>query len=213
MSVFFLAPLIAAIAFLSRPGSISRNPVSRVTLLPIESLVVQRILALMLIIPTLLLSLSPTPYWLNMTETAGYAIVTMLLAIPPLAWLIARGGRNDGEYAHFGGLRFGNFFWWVYLLSTICYMVLYEVLIRGVLLNSLTDHLSVILAIAANTGIYAAMHLFKSVRESLLCLPTGVLLCWMTIATGSVWPAACFHLLVALSFELIYSQKLKPLHD
>jgi len=102
----------------------------------------------------------------------------------------------------------GSWLWVQYLMITAAYMIIYEILMRGTVLFMLTDQFPVVYAVAINTLIYAAMHLVKNLKEALLCIPLGIFLCWLTLYTGSIWPAAAFHLIFAFSFELSYSAKL-----
>ncbi|MFN8134788.1 MAG: CPBP family intramembrane glutamic endopeptidase [Bacteroidales bacterium] len=56
-------------------------------------------------------------------------------------------------------------------------------------------------AIALNTAIYMLVHIPKGIKETLGAIPLGVLLCYLTVQTGSIWIAVMVHIVMALSNE------------
>jgi len=93
------------------------------------------------------------------------------------------------------GALFTNFIsWTTYLLG-------YEMLFRGFLLFSLYYAFGAPLAIALNVILYSLAHIPKGPREMLGSLPFGVILCWITLSTGSFFAAFVIHSLMALSNE------------
>lgn len=86
-------------------------------------------------------------------------------------------------------------------LSWIAYLLAYEFLLRGVLLGSSLKFLSLWPAIILNTGIYSLLHIPKGAKEAFGAIPMGVMLCLVTISTGSFWYAFFIHVVMALSNE------------
>lgn len=84
--------------------------------------------------------------------------------------------------------------WFLYLCS-------YEFLFRGILLFSSLDALSQAAAISLNICIYALVHVPKGLKETVASIPFGIILCFLTIKSNSVWPAIMLHTLLALSNE------------
>jgi membrane protease YdiL (CAAX protease family) len=82
--------------------------------------------------------------------------------------------------------------WSLYLLG-------YELLFRGVLLMPLADQLGVWPAIAINTAFYSATHIPKGLEETIGAIPLGLVLCLLTIASGTIWIAFFVHLVMALT--------------
>ena len=84
-------------------------------------------------------------------------------------------------------------------LSWIIYLLAYEMFFRGYLQFISIDLFGFWFAIIINTLIYAATHLPKSIKETLLSLPFGVLLFLITWYTQNFWSAVCIHICLALS--------------
>jgi membrane protease YdiL (CAAX protease family) len=104
------------------------------------------------------------------------------------------------------GLFFKNSFgWFIYLLA-------YEFLYRGILLFGLLEAFGVWPAIMVNTIIYSLAHIPKGNREALAAIPFGILLCYITIKTETIWISVFVHVALALSndyFALAESKVMK----
>ncbi len=95
--------------------------------------------------------------------------------------------------------------WFVYLVS-------YEFMFRGFLLFGTVDILGVWLAILVNTLIYSLTHIPKGARETILAIPFGILICYLTLKTGTIWVAVFLHFILAVSndiFSLIAHPEMK----
>ncbi|HLF65322.1 MAG TPA: CPBP family intramembrane glutamic endopeptidase [Saprospiraceae bacterium] len=207
MRIFLFLLLLGAIALLSRPGLISRHPVTGHILGKIQNLILQRALALLLMLPALITQTANFPSWVLFTKSSVWSIGIISILVPFLAFLLTRADKSNTQRLLYAGLQDRRWRWIAYLLITSMYMVSYEFLLRGTLLHSLTTWLEPVFAISINTLIYSVMHIVKNKREALLSIPLGILLCWLTLYTQSVWPAAFFHSIMALSFEFFYSRK------
>ena len=84
-------------------------------------------------------------------------------------------------------------------ISWSFYLVTYQSLFRGHLFFSLAPERNFALAVAVNGFLYAAAHIHKGLRELLLSIPFGVVMCYLVVRTGNIWPAVFCHLLLALS--------------
>jgi membrane protease YdiL (CAAX protease family) len=82
--------------------------------------------------------------------------------------------------------------WALYLLG-------YEFMFRGILLFPLADHLGIWPAIAVNTALYSATHIPKGFTEALGAIPLGLVLCLLTLSSGTIWIAFFVHLTMALT--------------
>jgi membrane protease YdiL (CAAX protease family) len=209
MWVFLFFLLLTAITALSRPGLIRRHPLKGRLLTNVQNLVWQRAIAFALMVPILIILVRHFPEWGWITSSAAWGILLIVLIVPAIAFLLTRQDKSDLHRVLYDGLQDDKSQWVVYLLITCLYMMAYELILRGIILHFLISKFEVIYAVAINVLIYATMHLAKNRREALLCIPLGTLLCWMTIYTKSVWPAAVFHTVMALSFEFFYSRKKK----
>jgi membrane protease YdiL (CAAX protease family) len=86
-------------------------------------------------------------------------------------------------------------------LTWILYLIGYEFLFRGFLLFAALPVMGLWPAIALNTAIYMLVHLPKGIKETLGAIPLGVILCYLTVQTGSIWIAVLVHIVMALSNE------------
>lgn len=86
-------------------------------------------------------------------------------------------------------------------ITWILYLVPYELLFRGFLFFHCLEVFPLWLACSVNIAIYAMSHLPKGIRETLLCVPFGLLLCLLTWYTGNIWSAVAIHISLALSNE------------
>ncbi len=82
--------------------------------------------------------------------------------------------------------------WALYLLG-------YEFLFRGILLFPLAAHWGVWPAIAVNMALYATIHIPKGWQETIGAIPLGLILCLLTLASGTIWIAFFVHLTMALT--------------
>lgn len=82
--------------------------------------------------------------------------------------------------------------WFIYLLA-------YEFMYRGFLLFGLIDSFGVWPAIMVNTIIYSLAHIPKGNREALLAIPFGIILCYLTVRTETIWLSVMVHIVLAYS--------------
>lgn len=87
-------------------------------------------------------------------------------------------------------------------LTWFLYLSAYEFMFRGFLLFGITDVLGIWPAILVNTAIYSLAHVHKGVRETILSFPFGILLCYLTLKTETIWVALFLHFILAVSNDL-----------
>ena len=94
-------------------------------------------------------------------------------------------------------------------LSWFAYLFAYEFLFRGILLFLCYATMGFWPAVAVNIALYATTHIPKGAGETVGTFPYGLLLCYVTISTGSIFVAFATHLIMALSNDLfsIYHNK------
>jgi membrane protease YdiL (CAAX protease family) len=83
--------------------------------------------------------------------------------------------------------------------SWISYLFGYELMFRGVLLFSTIPLLGEWPAIVLNAALYALVHVPKNLEETIGAVPLGIILCLITISTGTIWVAFFVHITLALS--------------
>lgn len=89
-----------------------------------------------------------------------------------------------------------------YSLGWCAYLFGYEFLFRGILFIPLVDSLGVWTAIAINIALYSATHIPKGLDETVGAAPLGLVLCLITLQTGTIWVAFIVHVALALSNSL-----------
>ncbi|WKN43649.1 CPBP family intramembrane glutamic endopeptidase [Tunicatimonas pelagia] len=88
-------------------------------------------------------------------------------------------------------------------LATITYLFSYEVLFRGILLTACVDTLGVWPGIAVNVALYSTTHLPKGPAETIGAIPFGLLMCYITLTTGTIWVAVVAHVILSLSNDYL----------
>jgi membrane protease YdiL (CAAX protease family) len=85
--------------------------------------------------------------------------------------------------------------WLIYLFG-------YEYFFRGILWFLCYYAFGIIPALIINAVIYSAVHLPKGTFMSAGAIPLGILFCFMSYLTGSIYPAFLIHACMAISTEL-----------
>ena len=88
---------------------------------------------------------------------------------------------------------------WIHtnLVSWGLYLLGYEFLFRGVLFLGLIPFTGLNTAIGINTALYALAHLYKGKKETIGSIPLGIVLCYITWKTGTIWTAFAIHWIMA----------------
>lgn len=97
-------------------------------------------------------------------------------------------------------------------LSWAAYLLAYEFLFRGVLLFICLHTFGFWPAVAINIALYSTTHIPKGPGETIGAIPYGLLLCYVTVLTGSIAVAFFTHLIMALSnefFSVHHNQEMK----
>lgn len=197
-------------------GIKSRNLLSR----PIKQFLYRKIWGFvsMGILPALAFVLifkeSVPAFGLTLSKLANYMPWIFLTSLIPvlLNAFLARNPKTHKVYPQLrirewtpGLFAFSALGWFLYLLG-------YEYLFRGILLFGIFDAWGYWPAIAVNTAIYSLAHFNKGSGETLGAIPFGILLCIITLSTGTIWFALVAHLGLALSndfFSILYNPEMK----
>lgn len=86
-------------------------------------------------------------------------------------------------------------------LTWAAYLLAYEFLFRGYLLFTCFDEMGKWLAITVNVALYALVHVPKGWKETVGAIPLGLVLCLLTLQTGTIWIAFGVHVAMAWSSE------------
>lgn len=140
--------------------------------------------------------------------------ILLLLPQKTVFWFVVLSGivlpvsiynsKSPQNLAKYPQIRNHNWNIRILLLSTftwIAYLLAYEFFFRGILLFSCIRMLGVTMAIVVNVIIYSLAHIPKGKLEVLGAIPFGIVLCLVTIYTGSFWTAFGTHVIMAISSE------------
>lgn len=138
------------------------------------------------------LTIIPETTMFTLTWTLGLSILVI-----PLAYFSAKKPKNLLNYPQIRARFWTKKTFFINLLGWFLYLFGYEFLFRGTLLIPLEDALGVWPAIAINVALYSATHIPKGLDETLGAIPLGVVLCLLTLASGTIWIAFIVHLAMA----------------
>lgn len=93
-------------------------------------------------------------------------------------------------------------------ITWLAYLFSYEWILRGPLLTEMVSLAGTWQGVAINTVFYSLIHAVKGRKEMIASLPVGVILCSVTLYTGSFLAAFILHGAFALAYEykLVYLQ-------
>lgn len=134
----------------------------------------------------------------NPTLTFSVIIFFSLLAIL-VNYKFAGNPENTRMYPQVRSRTWGISLVLTNVASWSIYIFFYELLFIGYFFFISIENYGAIAATLINVIVYAAAHLLKGRKESLLSVPFGLLLCLITWYTMNFWSAAAIHLTLALS--------------
>jgi membrane protease YdiL (CAAX protease family) len=132
--------------------------------------------------------------------TSVFSIVWTLglcALVIPLAYMSAKKPKNLINYPQIRAKVWTEKTVFIHALGWALYLFGYEFLFRGILLFPVVDSIGVWPAIAINIGLYSATHIPKGLDETIGAIPLGVVLCLLTLASGTIWIAFFVHLAMA----------------
>ena len=124
---------------------------------------------------------------------------TFLLAVLliPMGAINAKGKAHLEMYPQVRMLKWNPFEYIVNIVSWGLYLLAYEFLFRGILFLGIIPFTGLYTAIALNTILYALSHLYKGKKETLGSIPLGIILCFITAETETIWTAFAVHWIMA----------------
>lgn len=132
------------------------------------------------------------------TFTALWSLGMMILVIP-LAFLGARKPANLINYPQIRAKLWTRKITVLNIVSWIVYLLGYEFLFRGILLFPLAGELGAWPAIAINIAFYSISHVPKGLNETAGAIILGLVLCILTLISGTIWIAFFTHVALALT--------------
>ncbi len=86
-------------------------------------------------------------------------------------------------------------------LGWVIYLLAYEFLFRGLLLFTCIQSFGIWPAIIINIVVYSLVHVPQGLNEAAGAVPFGIILCFITVLSGTIWPAFLLHVILAISNE------------
>ena len=126
-------------------------------------------------------------------------IVALCSLVVPLAYFSAKKPKNLVNYPQIRAKIWNRQTVFINILGWSIYLFGYEFLFRGTLLFPLVNSLGIWPAIAINTALYSATHIPKGLDETLGAIPLGIVLCILTLLSGTIWIAFIVHVAMALT--------------
>lgn len=154
----------------------------------------------MAILPQAFLKITSIEFWeLTCKWTSSDSNFTLILAlvIIPLGALNAKGKLHLKQYPKVRMTKWNNVEYITNLLSWGIYLLGYEYLFRGIFFLGLIPFIGLYSAIGVNTVLYALAHLYKGNKETIGSIPLGIVLCYITWKTGTIWTAFASHWILA----------------
>lgn len=126
-----------------------------------------------------------------------------LLAIT-VAFRLGKNISGSGIIAHEMHGQLTRSFFKRYFIIRALYLSIYELWFRGFLLFETIKWLGIPAAVSLNILLYTLLHIFKSKKEIIACIPFGLVLCCLSIFFNAAWPAIILH----TSFSLVYESNI-----
>jgi len=142
-------------------------------------------------------------YGINMRQ-AGHSALWIVVFLPPIIamnYYVAGKPSNLEQYPQVRIIKWDLKDLLFNFLSWMLYLLGYEMLFRGFLLFSFYHAFGLTTAVVVNVVLYALAHIPKGLREMAGSIPFGVILCLITLGTGSFFAAFVLHTMMALSNE------------
>lgn len=172
------------------------------------------------LLPALLVMLiagnSPADYGFQLGDGwhTLYWIVGLAALILPLTRSNARKSETHKFYPNVREREWTKSMVFHNAITWVIYLFGYELMFRGTLLFASVRAFGAWPAIILNVAFYTLVHMPKSMKESIGAVPFGLIVCLITLSTGSIWGAFALHVVMALStffFTLHYNQEMKML--
>lgn len=132
--------------------------------------------------------------------TASLIYILIIGAIMLTAnYFVAKNPFNLNMYPQMRIMKWSKKIVLINSLAWAAYLFSYEFMYRGILLITCVEAFGFWPAVAINLSFYSATHIAKGQTETVGTFPYGLVLCFITISTGSILVAFVTHLILALS--------------
>ena len=133
------------------------------------------------------------------------ALFTFLLLLTMAVTIVNRHSKNilrGGIYPYKNSPHLTKNFFFRYFIIRIVFLFCYELWFRGFLLFDNISKLGILSAIVINVFAYVLLHIFKSKKEIVACIPFGIAACYLSLLFNAAWPAIILHVSISMVYEL-----------
>lgn len=150
-------------------------------------------------------------YLVNTVEIPRLPILLLFFVLVFVCSYLSYVIFKKNEFENIGSSQYNLSDAGIYFVIRITFLLCYEFFFRGVLFFTFLENNSLFLAFTYSTLLYVIIHLFDSKKELLGTVPFGIVLCFFTYVTGSIWCAFLLHLTLSAIYEMavFYCQTLK----
>jgi len=134
--------------------------------------------------------------WSNILKITGLSLLVVIFV-----FLVSKLSGPEEDKPQIHQKTWTKKLFLVNCLGWILYLTGYEFLFRGVFLISCYNHFGFWVAIAINLSVYSAIHMVNGIREALGALVFGLIVCILTLRTGTILISMVMHIVLALSTD------------
>ncbi|MRR21691.1 CPBP family intramembrane metalloprotease [bacterium] len=135
-------------------------------------------------------------------DMRGFTLLGVILMSVLIIPVVSFSARKPSVYEIYPEIRVTGWtgrFLFAELFTWALYLLGYETLFRGVLLFGLAQSTGPVAATIISVILYSAAHLPKNMTETLAAIPFGLVLCLLSLYSGSIWIAFIVHLVNAVT--------------
>jgi membrane protease YdiL (CAAX protease family) len=135
-------------------------------------------------------------------ETTSFTLIWIAGLTAFIVPLVSLSARKPGNLVNYPQIRARIWTRRTVLINItgwVLYLFGYEVLFRGVLLFPVAEAIGIWPAIAINIALYSATHIPKGLGETIGAGLLGLVLCILTLQSGTIWIAFIVHVAMALT--------------
>ena len=126
----------------------------------------------------------------------GWTLALSILAIP-ITYNSARKPKSLVNYPQIRAKSWTLNTLMINAATWVIYLTGYEFMFRGILLFPLAQTMGTWPAIAINVAMYSATHIPKGLEETIGAILLGLVLCILTLVSGTIWIALIVHIIIA----------------
>lgn len=141
-------------------------------------------------------------YLLHLPEFSGFKIVLLFILTVVASVIVSFKSvkKHIVDNKNYSQYRINKAY--LYFVIRLVFLLCYEFFFRGVLFFTLLEWNGLGTAIFITTVLYMLIHVFDSKEEVFGALPFGIILCFFSYFTNSIWAAFLIHITLSGIYEV-----------